>query len=95
MPWRNYVAGLTDVTLGTLSGRNVGRVRKREREAAIAKPSRQTGWLAGRTGHWGPTHRLHDAATALLRCQKGWRSTYVPDPQATRWVWRPATRYPP
>lgn len=47
MPWRNYVAGLTDATLGTLSGRNVGRVRKREREAAIAKTSRQAGRLAG------------------------------------------------
>lgn len=47
MPWRNYVAGLTDATLGTLSGRNVGRVRKSEREAAIAKTSRQAGWQAG------------------------------------------------
>lgn len=88
MPWRNYVAGLTDATLGTLSGRNVGRVRKRERERGSHRQAkqagRQAGRLAGWTGHWGPTHRLHDAETALLRCQKGWRSTYVPDPQATR-----------
>lgn len=38
MPWRNYVAGLTDATLRTLNGK---------REGAVAKTSRLAGWLAG------------------------------------------------
>lgn len=45
MPWRNYVAGLTDATLRTLSGRNVGRVRKRQRGSR--RQDKQAGWLAG------------------------------------------------
>lgn len=43
---------------------------EKEREGAIAKPSRQAGWLGWLAGRWGPTHRLHDAETACCAVKR-------------------------
>lgn len=82
MPWRNYVAGLTDATLRTLSGRNVGNGGDETIDC--------------QDGHGARLTALHDADSTVLRCQKkGWASEWSTFQAQARVGASKVQRYPP